>query len=143
MSIWVSKEALKPQEWSQLCKISLKDHFRAKNVNILISHISYVFFGEFLCIIKVWGAQWIFNISLWFVWKPYQIYPQTSMSKNNFAYPKLGKLWDTLLYHLFGTWCKKSFKKREMGLIISIAQEGSTLSVTFYTINALIIPLNA
>ena len=96
MSIWVSKEALAAQDWSQLCQISLTDRFRAKNVNILISNFSFVFFWDFLCIIEVWGAQWILNISLWFLWKPHQIYPKTSMSKNNFGYPSLWKLWDTL-----------------------------------------------
>ena len=75
MSIWVSKEALAPQEWSQLCQISLKDRFRAKNVNIVISDFSFVFYHNFLCIIEVWGAQWIFNISLWFLWKSHESYP--------------------------------------------------------------------
>ena len=96
MSIWVSKEAWAPQEWSQLCQMSFKDRFRAKNVNILISNFSFVFFRDFLCIIEVWGAQWIFNISLQFLWKPHHIYPQTSMSNNNFVCPTLGKLSDTL-----------------------------------------------
>ena len=96
-SRWVSKEALPPQEWSQLCHISLKYNFRAKNVNILISNFSLVFFRDILCIIEVWGAQWIWNVHLWYLWKPHQIYPQTSMNKNNFGYSILWKLWDTLL----------------------------------------------
>ena len=44
MSIWVSKEALGPQEYSQPSYIFYKIVFRAKNWNILIPHFSFVFF---------------------------------------------------------------------------------------------------
>ena len=43
ISIWVSKEALGPQECSQLSTISYKIVFSAKNLNILFPDFSFVF----------------------------------------------------------------------------------------------------
>ena len=38
----MSKEVLGPQELSQLCQISLKDHFRVKHFNFVISEDYFI-----------------------------------------------------------------------------------------------------
>ena len=60
MSIWVSKEALGPQECSQPSYIFYKIVFRAKNWNILIPHFSFVFFRISFVYFTVLGL-WLFN----------------------------------------------------------------------------------
>ena len=80
--------------------MSLEDRFRAQHWNIVIHDFSFVFFGDSLCIFKMWGALRVFNISHWILWKSHHIYLQTSMSKNNYGYSTLGKLWATLIWHI-------------------------------------------
>ena len=68
------------------------------NISNILFQGKHFIYRDFRFFLLIFSGFPLYNWSV-FLKNSHQTYHQTSMSKNNFGYPTLGKMWDTLQWH--------------------------------------------